>query len=330
MPSSNGSPTPHQVGAPGELGDEVVVDRAFDDDPRAGRADLPGVQKGAGQCVVDGSGEVGVGKHDVRVLAAELEGDLLHRPRCCCHDRATGREAAGERHHVDARIRDEWYADVGTGPEDEVDDAVRQARLGEQSDQLDRGQRRDLARLDDRGVAGCEGGRELPRDLQQRVVPRRDQHRDADRLVPDPAVHARHGQIDVVVEVMSGQLGVVAEHRHDVIDVEQALTRGLARVGALQPAKLSAVSLEQVGDPPEQLAALGSGGAWPWAGVEGAPRGRDGQIYVVAAGPVDPADDARVDRVDHVVPPAGGRRRPLTGDHQVGHALRLSHLDGAG
>ena len=61
--------------------DEVVVDRLLDEQPGAGRADLAGVQEDRGQRVVEGDLEVGVGEDDVGVLAAQLEGDLLHRRR---------------------------------------------------------------------------------------------------------------------------------------------------------------------------------------------------------------------------------------------------------
>ncbi len=49
------------------------------------------------------------------------------------------------------------------------------------------GRRRQLAGLEDERVAGQQGRSDLPRRLQQRVVPRRDQAAHADRLVHHPA-----------------------------------------------------------------------------------------------------------------------------------------------
>jgi hypothetical protein len=61
-----------------ELVDEAVLDRLLDDQPRAGGADLAGVQEDRGQREVERGLAVGVGEDDVGVLAPELEGDLLH------------------------------------------------------------------------------------------------------------------------------------------------------------------------------------------------------------------------------------------------------------
>ena len=92
---------PDQVGSAGHLGNEGVVDRVLDDRPAAGRADLAGMQEGSGQGVIDNGLEIGVGEDDVRTLAAELQGDLLHVAGRRPHDRAPGYPAAGERHQVD-------------------------------------------------------------------------------------------------------------------------------------------------------------------------------------------------------------------------------------
>src|SRR4051794_10317756 len=65
-------------GAGDELVDELVVDGLLDDQPGPGRADLPGVQEHGRQSEVERRVAVGVGEHDVGVLATELERDLLH------------------------------------------------------------------------------------------------------------------------------------------------------------------------------------------------------------------------------------------------------------
>ena len=76
--SSNGPPSRIGSARGDQLVDELVVDRLLDQQPGAGRADLAGVQEHRGQGEVEGRLEVGVGEDDVGVLAAELEGDLLH------------------------------------------------------------------------------------------------------------------------------------------------------------------------------------------------------------------------------------------------------------
>ena len=103
-----------------QLVDELVVDRLLDDQPGAGRADLAGVQEDRGQREVERGLEVGVGEHDVGVLAAQLEGDLLHRGRGRGHDPPAGGQAAGERDQVDAGVLGQRRAGVGAGAEHEV------------------------------------------------------------------------------------------------------------------------------------------------------------------------------------------------------------------
>ncbi|MCO5557596.1 hypothetical protein L7F22_011162 [Adiantum nelumboides] len=70
---------PDQLRAAHHLVDDGVGDRVLDDQPRAGRADLAGVQEHREHHVVDGELEVGVGEDDVRVLPAQLDGGALHR-----------------------------------------------------------------------------------------------------------------------------------------------------------------------------------------------------------------------------------------------------------
>ena len=126
------------------------------------------------------------------------------------------------------------------------------ARLLQQPHQVDRGVRGELAGLEDEGVARQQAGRDLPRDLEQRVVPRGDERADPDRLV-------HHARLDVVAADVHGPLGlvardraVVAEDAGDVVDVVLALGEPLAGVQALHPGDGGLVALEQVGDPEQQ------------------------------------------------------------------------------
>ena len=66
---------------------------------------------------------------------------------------------------------------------DDVDRAGREADLGRELGEPQRGQRRLRVGLEDDRAAGRERGRELPRRHQQRVVPGDDLARDADRLL---------------------------------------------------------------------------------------------------------------------------------------------------
>ena len=93
--------------------DELVRDRALDDDPARGHADLALVQERAeGRCV-DRVLEVGVGEDDQRVVAAELEHDPLELPAGRLGELAAGAGRAGEVEPAHVRVLDQLVADRG-------------------------------------------------------------------------------------------------------------------------------------------------------------------------------------------------------------------------
>jgi hypothetical protein len=75
--------------------------------------------------------ELGVGHHDQRVVAAELELDALAVPRRLVADRSSRCDRTGERDRAHARVGDERGADDGAAPRDHVEHARRQVGLGE-------------------------------------------------------------------------------------------------------------------------------------------------------------------------------------------------------
>ena len=86
-----------------------------------------------------------------------------------------------------------------------------------------------------------QGGRELSGDLQQRVVPRRDERADADRLVDDAAHDAGPARVHHPARVLSRHPGVVTEHGRGVVYVGARLVQRLAGVQALGVRQLLAV-----------------------------------------------------------------------------------------
>ena len=153
----------------------------------------------------------------------------------------------------------------------------------------------------------AERGRDLPRHLQQRIVPRRDQHAHPDGFAHHPADHRGIADVDQpVAHSTADELGVVAEHRRDVVDVDPALGQRLSGVPGLQPRQRLLVALQQIGDPVEQRGALGDGGGRPCAVVERRARRGDGVACVLGGGLVDDRGDAAVGGVDDR---RGSRRR---------------------
>lgn len=160
------------VGAAGQLGDEALADRVLDDQAGPGGADLATVEERGVQRLVDGGvealvGGAGVGEDHVGVLAAELQGDLLHGRRGGPGHLRTAGEAAGEGDQVDVGVLGEPGAHRVARAGDEVGGPVGEPGLGEQLDQVDGGERGDLAGLEHEGVAGGEGRGDLPAGLEE-------------------------------------------------------------------------------------------------------------------------------------------------------------------
>jgi hypothetical protein len=229
----------------------------------------------------------------------------------------------GERNEVDVRVSGEGVADPASRPQDEVHDALGNTRLGEQLDHPDRGQRRHLAGLDDDAVAGRKRGSHLPRDLEQRVVPWRDQSAHADWLIDDPAEGVRLGRGNDPAGFLVGEAGVVAEDGGHIIDVEPALPERLARVERLQAGDLLAVAHQEIRRAVEERAALAGWRPGPRAVVERPPCGPDRTLDVDIVGDVDLPNDAPVGRVDDRKRRAGRRADPLSIDEQARHGGAL-------
>ncbi len=92
----------------------------------------------------------------------QLERDALDRFGSTLHDGAADLGRAGETDLGDRGMLDQALADDAAGPDDDVDDAFRDARLESQLREPERGQRRQLRRLEHNRVAASERGPELP------------------------------------------------------------------------------------------------------------------------------------------------------------------------
>src|SRR6185369_5278248 len=94
---------------------------------------------------------------------------------------------------------------------DDVQDAGRNPGLERELTEPDRGQRGVRGGLEDGGVAGGEGGCDLPRGHEDREVPRHDQPNDTDRLA-QREVETRLGHRDrLAVDLVRGTRVVVKD-----------------------------------------------------------------------------------------------------------------------
>ena len=120
---------PERLRALDETGGERVVEALVDDDAARRRAALAGGAERRPDDAVDGEVEVGVVHDDDRVLAAELEVDVLQTLGGRLEHLHAGLPRTRERDHADVRVPDEPLADGSPTAVDDVDDARRNARF---------------------------------------------------------------------------------------------------------------------------------------------------------------------------------------------------------
>src|SRR5690606_10838820 len=154
-----------------ELLDDLVVHRLVHQQPRARRARLPRVVGGPRGRGADRGVDVRVVENDVGALAAQLERNLLQRAGRLARDDLAHGGRARERDLVDVGMPHQRSARHLAEAGHHVEHARRQADLGADGGELERGERRLLGRLeDDRVTAGQRGGN-LPRGHLEREVP---------------------------------------------------------------------------------------------------------------------------------------------------------------
>ena len=110
-----------------EDADDGVVQRAGDEQPRAGHAELAGVEDERLDHRADGHVEVGVVEDDVGGVAAELHGDRLEVLAGHAGGVPADRGGPGERDLVDAGVAQQRLADDLAAAGDHVEHAVGDA-----------------------------------------------------------------------------------------------------------------------------------------------------------------------------------------------------------
>ncbi len=134
-------------------------------------------------------GDIDIGQHDGRIVAAQFEGHALERGGRAGHHLLAGGHRAGERDLVHARMRGEQCAQFIAARE-HADDAGRQD-VAQQLADAQRGQRGERRGLDDGAVARVERRSQGTGRQVHRRVPRRDDARDAQRAVSQRDVPLR-------------------------------------------------------------------------------------------------------------------------------------------
>ena len=256
--------------------------------------------------------EIGVVHDDDRVLAPELEVDVLQSLGGGLEHLDAGLARPRERDDGDVGVAHEPIADRATAAVDDVDDALRDARLVEELDEALPERGRVGRRLEDDGVPRDERRRDLPGRDRDREVPRRD---DADHADRHP-----HGHLELVPKLRRSGLAEepptlaahVEAHVDRFLDVAARLRLHLPHLVRHQVRELGLVVGHELREAEQDLAALGRRDESPV--LERRFRGGDCAVDVLSARAREGADQLAVGRARRVEGLAGGGVDPLAAD----------------
>ena len=263
--------------------DELLVDRLLHQDAAAGRADFALIDEDAEERAVDGGFEIGVGKENVRRLAAEFERDALHRVGGLLDDDLAHGGAAGECDLVDVGMLHERGAAGLAETGNNVDHARRQAAVGEMFRKFERGERRLLRGLKHAGASGGQRRRQFPRRHQQRIVPRNNLSGNADRLFERKA-HRIVGNGIHIADNFGREPAVIFEAGGDIVEVVLGFDDRLAGVAAFEFGERGQIGANFFGQAEQHAAALLRGCRRPRAFFESGLGSGDGAVHVVGRG----------------------------------------------
>ena len=173
-----------------EAFDERLEDLLVHIDALDAAAALAGIEERAVDEVLDRVVELGVGQHIGRILAAELEAERGEGAGRGALDRLAARDRAGEVDVVDLARADQLLG-LGVAEHEVLEEALRQPGLvGRRLKALADEQR--LRRvLQEHRVAGHQRREDRVDGGEVRIVPRRDDQHDAERLALHIAAEAR-------------------------------------------------------------------------------------------------------------------------------------------
>ena len=255
------------------------------DEPAARHAALTRVERDAEGDGIGGIVEIGVGEDDLRILAAQFQPDLLHVAAGRGEHRAAYRRRAGERDHVDVHVFRERLADHRAEPRHHVDDAIGQARFGQQRGELERRARREFRGLDDHRASRRERERQALREDEERKIPRRDDAHHADRLPHDEPEHIGAERVVRVAVHDAREARRVFPDACRRRDFAARLADGLAAFERLQIGQRLDVVADQLRRFQQHRRALLAREPRPAAVVECAPRGCDRDVQIAARCP---------------------------------------------
>ena len=227
------------------------------DDAAGGRAPLARRAECGPEDSLDCEVEVGVVHDDDRVLAAQLEVDVLQIGSAVLGglDPHLARAREGDERHVG--VLDEALADRLAAAVDDVEDAGGEAGLLEDLDEALAEHRRVARGLEHDGVSADERGRNLPARDGDGEVPRGDRADNADRLANAHLELVRHLRRRRLAEEAAALAGHVEGHVDGFLDVAARLGANLAHLAHHQLGQLVLALDEPLRDAEEDFAAPG-------------------------------------------------------------------------
>jgi hypothetical protein len=217
---------------------ELVRDAALQEQARGRGADLAAVVEGARGGIGHGALEIGVGEHDHRVLAAELEDHGLDPVGGAREDAPAGRDRAGEADAAHQRVADQRLSGLRAETGDHVEHAVRQPGLLREPGEPEHGQGRLLGGLEDRRAARRQRRRQRAHRHAERKVPGHDVRGHALRLEQGEIDHLGSERDRRTLDLV-GRAGVVDQRRDHAVDVAPRLADRLAHVAGLELCQLA-------------------------------------------------------------------------------------------
>ncbi len=207
MDLSSGDPGTQRAHAIAHLRDERLGDALLHQQARTGAADLSLIEPDAIDQAFDRAVEVGVFEDDERRFASQFEREPLVAGRGRAADGAShfGRAGEGDLGHV-GMLHQRFAGRAVAG--DNVDDSWRQSNFRADFGEGQRGQRRELRRLEHDGVARGQRRRNLPGQHQQRKIPGNDLANDAARRVSGKFLMQQLRPAGVVIEVADDQRNI--------------------------------------------------------------------------------------------------------------------------
>ena len=165
---------------------------------------------------------VGIGEHDERIVAAQLEVHTRDVFRTGRHHAAAGGGAAGEADRVDFWCVCNHCADIALAGHD-LNHVLGYTRLVHQAHGMNHGERRVLARFDDHSVARHECRTGLVAERVNRKIERQNRGQHPERL----AVRHHHVTLEALLRVERNRRAVQAKHTVDVLAEHANATRNL-------------------------------------------------------------------------------------------------------